>query len=305
MSVLDSIGKEDEVVCVDDASQISPLKADSFAELSDPRIRVLHCERNGGAGAARNEALKIASGRFVAFVDSDDEVVPGTYAKCLHAIECSRSDIALFGVRVVWVHDGLMKVDIPRVADYGELGPVDVKSIFDECLFEYPVNKIYRRSFLDEHRIRFNPGVCPGEDTAFNLECLIAKPRVCSINELGYIYYRMEGTSLSRAYPDLRRTLEYRTALWRRYKDLTRGAREVLGSLGEFDESAIAHAEWQNMWRRGATASLVDRWRARPSVSEFVRTMIRTVLRRCFYFRPIRRRHIKRIFPNCVEWKMS
>ncbi|MBN1268841.1 MAG: glycosyltransferase family 2 protein [Kiritimatiellae bacterium] len=44
--------------------------------VKDPRVRLLRLERNIGAAAARNEALKAATGAFIAFQDSDDEWLP-------------------------------------------------------------------------------------------------------------------------------------------------------------------------------------------------------------------------------------
>jgi len=65
-----------EHIVVDDGSTdgTAALLAD-FAR-SDPRIRVLRTARNGGAAVARNQALKEARGRFIAFIDADDEWLP-------------------------------------------------------------------------------------------------------------------------------------------------------------------------------------------------------------------------------------
>lgn len=43
---------------------------------SDPRIRLLHAERNGGIAAATNLALSAADGEYVALMDSDDALLP-------------------------------------------------------------------------------------------------------------------------------------------------------------------------------------------------------------------------------------
>lgn len=73
-----------ELILVDDGSpDTCPLLCDAWAR-SDPRIRVLHRE-NGGAGAARNAGLRIATGDFIGFVDSDDWIQPEMYAR-MHAL---------------------------------------------------------------------------------------------------------------------------------------------------------------------------------------------------------------------------
>ena len=69
----------DEVILVDDGSPDgSGKKCDKWAEL-DTRIKVIH-EANGGLSDARNAGLKAATGDYVSFVDSDDDVAPDTYA---------------------------------------------------------------------------------------------------------------------------------------------------------------------------------------------------------------------------------
>jgi glycosyltransferase involved in cell wall biosynthesis len=63
-----------ELIVVDDASRDGT--PDYLATLTDPRIRVIAAERNGGPSAARNLGLKSASAGIVAFLDSDDAYLP-------------------------------------------------------------------------------------------------------------------------------------------------------------------------------------------------------------------------------------
>lgn len=63
-----------EIILVDDCSTDSSGKiCDAYAE-EDNRIKVIHKEKNGFVGAARNDGLKIASGRYIYFLDSDDRM---------------------------------------------------------------------------------------------------------------------------------------------------------------------------------------------------------------------------------------
>ncbi len=69
-----------ELLIVDDASQDgTAAHAGELASL-DPRIRLVHTARNGGAARARNLGIDAARGRHVAFLDSDDEWLPDKLA---------------------------------------------------------------------------------------------------------------------------------------------------------------------------------------------------------------------------------
>lgn len=70
-----------ELLLVDDASTDgSPALAAALAA-ADPRIRLLRRAGNGGAAEARNDAIRAARGRLIAFLDADDLWYPDKLAR--------------------------------------------------------------------------------------------------------------------------------------------------------------------------------------------------------------------------------
>jgi glycosyltransferase involved in cell wall biosynthesis len=77
-SVLNQTLKEIEIIMVDDGSPDKcPEMCEEYAKV-DSRVKVIH-KRNAGLGYARNSGLEVATGEYVAFVDSDDFVDKGMY----------------------------------------------------------------------------------------------------------------------------------------------------------------------------------------------------------------------------------
>ena len=72
-----------EIILVDDGSKdLSGTICDEYAK-KDCRIKVIHKE-NGGQSSARNAGLKVSTGEYILFVDSDDYIVENTLETLLN-----------------------------------------------------------------------------------------------------------------------------------------------------------------------------------------------------------------------------
>ena len=311
-SVLTACGPDDEVICVDDGSRI-PLES-FWHEIvnGDTRVRLLSSKKNMGQAAARNVALDMANGEFVTFVDSDDIILRESYGRCFDVQHEYSCDIVVYGMRVEWKGDRLYKEDVLPSMYLGVMDGEALGKLVKNRLFDYTCNKMYRRSFLDRNQIRFEMAANPGEDTVFNLKCILSDATWATVGYIGYIYYRYDGSSLSRYAPDIGRSLFCRSVMWRRCKEKCSGAKDILGGYGEIDDMSVKVLCWKNLWRRGSPVSLCERWKylkANPEVTiwprpiEFAMAGLYAFLRKNFYLSFIRRRHIKRLFPNCHEVK--
>lgn len=285
-----SIGRilspDDELILVDDCSDV-PVIGSWFRDVKcvvEPKI-VRHT-RNQGLSDARNTGLKIAQGKYIAFVDSDDCVEAGAFDLSIKRLDDAHADIALFGVRTVWPDEGLFKEDIPRPDLSGVLSPSEVKELVDGCLFNYAWNKVYRCDFLLRHHLSFDPVGMPCEDVIFNLECVMAGAKWCVVDAVGYVYYRTGLTLLSRYKPSNFAGLHHVDDAWKRYKRSTPGAREVLGDFGEVSEVDIVAAERRNRLKPGSPY-----WFSKPY----------NLLRNLLYIRPVRRWHLRRAFTSAMD----
>lgn len=93
-----------EIILVDDGSPDNcGAMCDAWAA-KDPRIKVIHKE-NGGLSDARNAGMAIATGEYIAFVDSDDYLAPEMYRQLFEHMVADKSDIAACGVEMV-IEDG-------------------------------------------------------------------------------------------------------------------------------------------------------------------------------------------------------
>ncbi|MBO9522526.1 MAG: glycosyltransferase family 2 protein [Nocardioidaceae bacterium] len=142
-----------EVILVDDGSPDGSREiAEAFAA-EDKRFRVVE-QQNQGLGPARNTGMRDAAGDYITFIDSDDIIPREAWARMVRRLDRSGSDFAagdarrfnIHGVRESWVHR------VPFAADHTRTHI----SRFPELAHDRMVwNKVYRRSFWEEHGFRF------------------------------------------------------------------------------------------------------------------------------------------------------
>lgn len=304
-SVIMACGPNDEIICVEDGSVRKELP-----KFGDKRVKYIFLKENSGQSVARNKALSIAKGKWVTFVDSDDAIKRDTYNRCFDRINQTEPDILVFGVDTIWTNIGLWRRSLPPINMEGELTPEKAKLLNDEKLFESPVNKIYRKEFLKRHNIIFPQDICPGEDTMFVLSCLKHRAIWDYVSYAGYIYYRVDGTTLSRYMPNLHNTLLYWRREWQEYKRMFPLAAKFFNDFAQYSDEMIIRAEWMNIWRRGSSKSIFQKWKFAVKYKKeigssvlysFLKMIVYSFCRKHFYFRFIQKWHIKRVFCDVKE----
>ena len=79
-SVVGQTLKDIEIICVDDGSTDGSLDILKEYATEDSRIQIIE-QKNAGAGAARNNGMRHATGKYLSFLDSDDFFEPTNAGK--------------------------------------------------------------------------------------------------------------------------------------------------------------------------------------------------------------------------------
>lgn len=90
-SVLSQLGEQDEVIVVDDGSTDQTVAV--LEQIDDQRLKYLSLAKNSGISAARNQALPVCQGHYIAFLDADDWWPEGSHALVRSAIRTDRPDL--------------------------------------------------------------------------------------------------------------------------------------------------------------------------------------------------------------------
>ena len=142
-SVVDNSYTNLEIILVDDGSpDRCPAMCDAWAK-KDNRVKVIH-KKNGGQSDARNAGMAIATGEYIAFVDSDDWLDRNYFMKLVELIKFFNADIS--ACKYIEVDDGIAR-------KYGhETETVEIyntkealTSLLDGRLYGAIWNKLYRR----------------------------------------------------------------------------------------------------------------------------------------------------------------
>jgi len=157
-SILKQTLREIEIIAVDDGStDRSPAMLDEYAR-KDARLRVIH-KPNTGYGHSMNIGMDEAAGEYVAIVESDDFIKPAMY-QALYALAVREDvDFIKSDFYRAYAEGRKMTYLLNRLsADPSFYGRVIDPGVEPDVL-KLKMNTwcgIYRRSFLNEHKIRHN-----------------------------------------------------------------------------------------------------------------------------------------------------
>ncbi|WP_197246706.1 glycosyltransferase family 2 protein [Cytobacillus firmus] len=171
---------------------------------------ILHCvkgmgnckyiyQENQGLSSARNTGLDSSNGDFIAFIDSDDWVERDFLEIMISEIEEYNADICMCGYYRK-LGDKILSKTIPRVhcsyiTDEDDLINFYYKTFIEEKYGIICCNKLYRKSLISEHSLRFEKNnEIYAEDLLFNTRFLLSAERIVETSTLLYNYRIREGS---------------------------------------------------------------------------------------------------------------
>ena len=232
-----------EIIILNDGSKDQSLPVCEEFRQKDPRILLVD-KANSGVSDTRNPGLKLASGKYVEFVDSDDYLDPDFTERLVAAAEENEADFVIAPYKMVIpagaskpeqvldkIQDELGVMSVarpPEVREYGFL-PAGVydKDTFALRLMDKPAsyfysvlwNKLYRRDILTGNDIQFVSEMRWAEDLVFNLRYIQYAERFVAIDKPGY-YYVQNPQSICHTQINAATIVQNKLQVFRYYKDL-------------------------------------------------------------------------------------
>lgn len=217
-SILSQDYRDFELLLMDDGSSDGSAEICDGYERADSRVHVVHKE-NTGVSDTRNQALDMARGRFIQFLDSDDWIVPEATRLLVRSMEEYGCDMVI---------SDFYRVAGERLAQKGDIeeDKVMTRQEFAACMIENPAdfyygvlwNKMFRRSIIEKFHIRMDTSLSWCEDFLFNLEYIRHAESFYALQVPIYYYLKRKGSLVSQG-ATVNNTLKMKINLFEYYNE--------------------------------------------------------------------------------------
>lgn len=212
-SILQQTFEDYEVVIVDDGSPDSVYEISEKLAKDNKNVRVLH-KTNGGLTSARKHGFYNSEGKYVCFVDSDDELNCHYLELLYWAINKNNADIAIAGYETISNEsNNVYSFPFPMKAIEGSqnireffVEPLLGKKVNGTKIPSFVWNKLYKRQLITDECFKSEREFYL-EDHIFNLEYAKHVEKIAVVNDPLYRYY-VNPVSL---------TNRYRVDKWKMY----------------------------------------------------------------------------------------
>ena len=225
-SVLVQTDPEFEVLMVENGSaDSSNAICREYAE-RDPRFRLYACKENKGPSGARNIGLDHASGGFIAFIDSDDYVVPEYLESLRGGFE--GADAVFFGYRQLTADEEFLGEQIPQIREANRYERL--LQLHRHGMFGYTWIKAFRREVIGNTRFSMELNLL--EDEVFACEVLKDRHTVAVLEKPLYCYITGNaGSLMGRTHPDYCRKADAAYRAWKLLLEAYEGKDAALTEL--------------------------------------------------------------------------
>lgn len=234
-SIINQTYKDLEIILVNDGSTDNSLKICNYYKNKDSRIKLID-KKNGGLSSARNAGMKIANGKYLIFVDSDDWILEKTIKELVSYAEKYNVDFVRFSPACAGyenIPDGTpWEFPIERQIEFGYYNKEKIKKeIFDRLIITpkltlgpivSAVLSLYSSEFLFKNNIYFDENIRYSEDVMFNAKVVYNANSFYFLKDAYYYYYYYNSQSITKSFKKDR---------WNSCKKLSYGLKSYFGSI--------------------------------------------------------------------------
>lgn len=186
--------KNIEIILVEDCSTDKSKQICKDYESKYENIKLIYHSKNMGLAQARNTGISVATGKYIAFVDSDDWVKPNMYELLYRKIENENLDIVVCGYEEAYDDEKYVTF---KFSQYKNIeNNIDImKSFLGGKINAVAWNKLYKLSLFKNNNILYPEGKYY-EDQYPTFLLLYNSTRVGFINEPLY-YYKKRSSSIT------------------------------------------------------------------------------------------------------------
>lgn len=202
-----------ELIVINDGSTDHTIDILRKYAVSNLQVKIIDKE-NAGVAAARNDALEVAQGQFVMFVDSDDVIYPGTLQYLHDILVENQYDYLRFeyktideGGRDLYPNYEAQKREkyCGKNVDSSDCIIKLVRNEFFSCV------GVFKRSIIETFHVRLMKGCTYNEDTLFMMEFFMHSSSHSYVNNIMYGYRKTSNAVTAkfteRNYNDVRRVI--------------------------------------------------------------------------------------------------
>lgn len=182
-----------ELILINDGSTDNTFEICERLAQKNKKIKIFN-KKNTGVSDTRNLGINEAKGKYIQFVDADDEIYPTLSSKLIDLIKKEQADLGICGYTVI-----KNKKEINKVNENKNCNNYDLDFLYEKYLLHPIWNKVYIKEKISN---MFDKRITLGEDLLFNINYLKYNSKIAFLPENLYRYNVTTTKTLSSKYSE-------------------------------------------------------------------------------------------------------
>ena len=202
-SILQQEYKNIEIIFVNDGSIDNSLN--KLKEYKDNRIKI-YSQNKKGVSAARNLGMEKANGKYIAFMDIDDELDSLYIKKFIESAEAEKVDVVICNYNEIYSDGSKKEILLPWKnikIDKKTIEERLIPQMISENENEMSIRGLVWRTFIkkktiDDNKLRFIEGIQIAEDLLFVIQLYNRVNEIYVLRDCLYNYYKNSESTLNK-----------------------------------------------------------------------------------------------------------